>query len=185
MEEIKFEAFDKIPRLSREIVITEKIDGTNAQIYIADDFTTIKAGSRTRWIEPGKNDNYGFAGWVEKNKEELLKLGPGRHFGEWWGPGINRGYGLKEKHFSLFNTYRWSNPETRPNCCDVVPTIATGIFTTGLVEEALKILETRGSFASPGFMRPEGIVIFHTQGNLMFKKTLENDEKPKGAPIEA
>ena len=31
---MKFEKFDKIPRLSRDIVITEKIDGTNAQIYI-------------------------------------------------------------------------------------------------------------------------------------------------------
>jgi hypothetical protein len=29
-------------------------------------------------------------------------------------------------------------------------------------------------------MRPEGVVIFHTAGNLMFKKTIEKDEQPKG-----
>ena len=34
-------------------------------------------------------------------------LVPGRHFGEWWGSGIQRGYGLDEKTFSLFNAYRW------------------------------------------------------------------------------
>ena len=33
----EFQPFPKIPRLSREIVITEKIDGTNAQILITDD----------------------------------------------------------------------------------------------------------------------------------------------------
>lgn len=31
---LPFEKFNKISRLSRDIVITEKIDGTNAQIYI-------------------------------------------------------------------------------------------------------------------------------------------------------
>ena len=28
-------------------------------------------------------------------------------------------------------------------------------------------------------MRPEGIVIFHEHGRMLFKKTLENDEKGK------
>ncbi len=61
-------------------------------------------GSRTRWIT-AQDDNHGFARWVEGNKQELLKLGAGRHFGEWWGSGIQRGYGLQkgEKRFSLFN----------------------------------------------------------------------------------
>ena len=35
-DQIQFEAFDKIPRLKRGCVITEKIDGTNAQIYIPE-----------------------------------------------------------------------------------------------------------------------------------------------------
>ena len=31
---IKFEEFPKMPRLTREMIITEKIDGTNASIFI-------------------------------------------------------------------------------------------------------------------------------------------------------
>lgn len=50
--------------------------------------------SRTRWITP-EDDNYGFAKWANENKEELLKLGIGQHFGEWWGSGIQRGYNLQ------------------------------------------------------------------------------------------
>lgn len=91
---MEFVEFPKMPRLSRECVITEKIDGTNAQIFIADDCETMLIGSRTRWITP-ENDNAGFARWCMEHKEDLLRLGPGRHFGEWWGQGIQRNYGLK------------------------------------------------------------------------------------------
>jgi hypothetical protein len=38
-----------------------------------------------------------------------------------------------------------------------------------------------GSKAAPGFMKPEGIVVFHVAGNVGFKKTIEKDEEPKGA----
>lgn len=31
---LEFVEFPKIPRLSRDIIVTEKIDGTNAQIYL-------------------------------------------------------------------------------------------------------------------------------------------------------
>ena len=107
-----FVAFPKIPRLSRRCVITEKIDGTNACIFIGEDGEFL-VGSRTRWITP-ENDNHGFARWAYEHKDELLGLGPGRHFGEWWGQGIQRGYGLKEKRFSLFNTSRWMDDAVRP-----------------------------------------------------------------------
>lgn len=172
-----FQEFPKMPRLSRECVITEKIDGTNAQIYIADDFETMKIGSRTRWITP-EDDNAGFAKWCKANRDELLTLGPGRHFGEWWGLGINRNYGLKEKRFSLFNTSRWT-PENTPSCCGIVPELYRGIFDTNVVEECLNNLRKFGSIASPGFMRPEGVVVFHVAGNYGFKKTIEKDEVPK------
>ena len=55
----EFTGFPKIPRLSRECVISEKIDGTNACVYISNE-GDIQAGSHTRWITP-QNDNYGFA----------------------------------------------------------------------------------------------------------------------------
>lgn len=172
----EFEAFPKMPRLSREIIITEKIDGTNAQVFIADD-GTILAGSRTRWITPA-DDNFGFAAWVEKNADELRNLGPGRHFGEWWGAGIQRKYGQDRKRFSLFNVSRWS--EERPSCCDVVPTLYRGDFTTEAVDNTIAVLRDTGSMAAPGFMQPEGVIVFHIAGNVGFKKTLEKDEVPKG-----
>ncbi len=172
----EFEAFPKMPRLSREIIITEKIDGTNAQVFIADD-GTILAGSRTRWITPA-DDNFGFAAWVEKNADELRNLGPGRHFGEWWGAGIQRKYGQDRKRFSLFNVSRWS--EERPSCCDVVPTLYRGDFTTEAVDNTIAVLRDTGSMAAPGFMQPEGVIVFHLAGNVGFKKTLEKDEVPKG-----
>lgn len=172
----EFEAFPKMPRLSREIIITEKIDGTNAQVFIADD-GTILAGSRTRWITPA-DDNFGFAAWVEKNADELRNLGPGRHFGEWWGTGIQRKYGQDRKRFSLFNVSRWS--EERPSCCDVVPTLYRGDFTTEAVDDTIAVLRDTGSMAAPGFMQPEGVIVFHLAGNVGFKKTLEKDEVPKG-----
>ena len=173
-----FVAFPKIPRLSRRCVITEKIDGTNACIFIGEDGEFL-VGSRTRWITP-ENDNHGFARWAHEHKDELLKLGPGRHFGEWWGQGIQRGYGLKEKRFSLFNTSRWMDDAVRPACCHVVPVLYEGVFDSTEIYSALVGLRLAGSAAAPGFMRPEGIVIYHTAGNLYFKKTLEKDEEPKG-----
>lgn len=176
-----FTPFPKIPRLRRGMVITEKIDGTNAQIYISEDKKTVEAGSRNRWITP-KDDNYGFATWVMQNRHELVNLGPGHHFGEWWGPGIQRGYGLTQKKFSLFNTHRWGEGGkcTPPACCDVVPVIYSGEFSDDAIKASLDDLRNRGSRVSPGFMRPEGIVIYLPQANALFKVLLENDELPKG-----
>lgn len=208
----EFIEFPKIARLSRESVITEKIDGTNACIVIeeleghAPDGTlyhegglSLRAGSRTRWITP-VDDNFGFAKWAYENRCELLQLGPGRHFGEWWGSGIQRGYNLPkgEKRFSLFNTIRWclngrepqriitGDPriekyqDVLPACCGLVPELHRGIFDTTFCQDAIENLARYGSIASPGFMNPEGIVVFHVAANFGFKKTIKKDEVPKG-----
>ena len=176
-----FIEFDKIARLSRNCVVTEKNDGTNASIVITEDGEFL-TGSRTRWITP-TDDNYGFAKWAAANKEELLKLGPGSHYGEWWGLGIQRNYGLKEKRFSLFNTARWSDAAVRPACCSVVPVLYSGLFSTILICEALGNLAQYGSIAAPGFMKPEGIVIWHEAARMYFKKTIEKDDAPKSKQI--
>ncbi len=170
-----FVPFPKMARLSRDTVITEKLDGTNAQICITEDGDFL-VGSRKRWIVPG-DDNYGFAKWAHENKDELMKLGVGQHFGEWWGKGIQRSYGLEEKRFSLFNTHRWS--DNRPSVCDVVPVLYSGDFDTPWIEDIICGLREKGSAAAPGFMNPEGIVIFHTAANMYFKKTILKDDKPK------
>lgn len=173
-----FTEFQKIPRLTRPMIVTEKIDGTNAQVLVTDEGKVL-AGSRSRFITP-EDDNFGFAAWVRDHEKELLALGPGRHFGEWWGSGIQRGYGLKEKRFSLFNVSRWESQIARPACCGCVPVLYQGMFSTEAVVDVLQRLRADGSAAAPGFMKPEGVVIFHVAGNLMFKKTLEKDDEWKG-----
>ena len=197
-----FIEFPKMPRFARDCIITEKIDGTNACIYITEsgEFFT---GSRTRWITPDQ-DNHGFSRWAHEHKGELVLLGPGLHFGEWWGSGIQRGYGLAkgEKRFSLFNVQRWclasEEPQIIPSadprvvkmqsvlppCCHLVPVLRRSNFSgvSRMAESAMHELRERGSLAAPGFKKPEGIVIFHIAGNCGFKMTLEKDDQPKGNP---
>lgn len=209
---IEFRPWVKIPRLNRDITITEKIDGTNGAIGIVDmsapdvhetyyenvRYLRLDAGigwpyavyaqSRSRIITP-KQDNHGFAQWVWDNAEDLVTtLGPGLHFGEWWGHGIQGRYNdvlpKGEHRFSLFNTKRWFEPdvESVPNL-HVVPVLYEGAFCPASVlppwVKILHELRERGSVAAPGCTRPEGIVIYHHAANMMFKVTLENDEVPK------
>jgi hypothetical protein len=206
---MEFIKFNKIPRLNRDIIITEKIDGTNAQVYNLvlsnptvnqrDDFAVkgwrifdygfysfaVIPASRNKFLTL-KKDNFGFAKWVHENAEELIQLGPGRHYGEWWGKGVQRNYGLTEKRFSLFNVSTWktscSDAEgytSAPGCCGVIPTLYTGPMNMNMVDYFVSYLIDTGSIAAPGFMKPEGVVVFHTAANQYFKVTCENDEVPK------
>jgi hypothetical protein len=235
---MEFKEFKKIPRLSREIIISEKIDGSNGQIFIyspkdklrfpfsderdipsqefideycvyihpenphveEDDKLYLFAGSRNRWLKIGKqSDNHGFASWVKEHGAELVMLGEGRHYGEYYGKSIQRGYGLDHKRFALFNVSKWHDKrlekrlisvnektgeetytEVAPDCCEVVPILYEGEFCTETINGVLGILKTVGSKAVPGFMKPEGICIFHTAAGQYFKKTIENDSQPKG-----
>ena len=146
---IEFQAWPKTPRLFRDIVITEKIDGTNAAVIISECASYVDsvappasanveidgrrfhvgAQSRKRLITPG-DDNFGFAAWVAENADALARLlGPGYHFGEWWGSGIQRGYGLAkgEKRFSLFNVARYADADlSEVPGLGVVPVLYTG-----------------------------------------------------------
>lgn len=162
---MEFKSWPKITRVEkrRKPIFTEKIDGTNACIVI-DEEGNFACQSRSRFIVPG-DDNYGFAGWAHQNKEELMKLGVGYHFGEWWGFGIQRNYGEPGKRFSLFNTTRWGefNPNT-PKCVSVVP-----ILPVSSVEEAIEYLTNNGSVCAPGFDRPEGAVMFDLDTETCFK----------------
>lgn len=209
----EFEPFQKLPRYKRELVITEKIDGTNACVAIFEANSPEEyraamesgyclasevglesgssprfmfAGSRKRWIAPNGTipdpnkpgdylkgtDNFGFAQWVRDNAEDLFTLGLGRHYGEWYGQGIQRGYGMSEKRFALFNTGRWITDEgfVGPDCCEVVPLLN---FSTP--EEAMDSLATMGS-AVADYDNPEGVVVYHTASRQSYKITFENDE---------
>lgn len=175
---ITFEAFPKIPRLKSMVTITEKIDGTNAAVIITED-GQIAAQSRTRLITPGKDtDNFGFAGWVEANKDELLKLGPGRHFGEWWGLGIQCGYGMTKRVFSLFNVHRWSAQNPPPVCCSVVPVLYQGDDLTKGIGWAEGLLRD-GSIAARAeniqFDKPEGLVVYNHNSRSLSKVIFAGD----------
>lgn len=198
----EFRAFPKLARLNRDIVVSEKIDGTNAAVgvipvaqadpselheaifdgivaHIGDD--VVWAQSRKRVITP-EQDNFGFARWVHENAELLALLGPGYHYGEWWGSGIQRGYGLTggEKRFSLFNPETVMPPELRAlEGLGTVPVLYEGRFNQGAIGAALDTLRRHGSQAEPGFPKPEGVVIYHTAARTSFKVTLEGDGEPK------
>lgn len=180
-----FVSWGKIPRLNRDIVITEKIDGTNAAIGILDD-GTVYAQSRKKIITP-EQDSAGFARWVADNENAIRHLlGPGLHFGEWWGKGIQRGYGQDRKWFSLFNTKRWIAPGIDHASMEeigirIVPVLYEGPFDQAKIDECLASLREWGSVTSVGYTDPEGIIIFHTAANHCFKVTLKDDEKPKGS----
>lgn len=192
---MEFTEFDKISRLNREVIVTEKIDGTNGQVHIRvaegepelgydteigiDGISHyIRAGSRNRWVlHLGTDDNSGFGRWVHANAQELAGLGAGAHFGEWWGLGIQRKYGVPEKRWSLFNVGRW-NRVTAPACCHIVPILQEGIG-FGPVYAAIDLLKSQGSLVAPGFMKPEGVVAFHTHARTLFKMTIEKDEEHK------
>jgi hypothetical protein len=221
MSEVQFQEWPKIARLNREIIVTEKIDGTNAAVVIIprEEMDRVEAEpsfheervrffdgdasrmtafvedhavfvqSRKRFITP-KSDNYGFAGWVERNADALVhQLGPGRHYGEWWGSKIQGGYHMDHKAFSLFNTSRWERDEVLASGIDgldVVPTLYKGPFSEYAIKRALDDLREDGSLAaldSGVNTKPEaeGVVVFHTAANTAFKVTLKGDEAPKGA----
>lgn len=197
---IEFKEWPKTPRLLRNITITEKIDGTNAAIGIVpvDHDTTeqdpsiidyvmfhsqrfgIYAQSRTRLITPGKStDNYGFAGWVQANSGELVELlGEGLHYGEWWGNGIQRKYGMAEKWFSLFNTTRYADLQTDLNLA-VVPVLYEGPNDTAAIANTLESLRVNGSVAAPGFMNPEGICVYQAASRQISKVTLDKEDAGK------
>jgi hypothetical protein len=198
-----FEPFPKLTRFSHDWTISEKIDGSNAQINIVPEDTmspnikygpavavlmhenvvySVFAGSRNRLLDTSKTgDHAGFARFVADNARGFVEtLGAGRHFGEWYGAGIQRNYGLTEKRFALFNP-RWRGVEL-PDRVDVVPVLFEGYLShAGVFDNALIDLSLAGSKLVPGFMNPEGIVMYHGPSKTLFKRTFDYDEQGKWA----
>lgn len=181
-----FEPYGKTPKWRSQVIVTEKIDGTNVFIIVPEDpAQPLAVGSRNRYIRPGKStDNFGFAAWVADHEQVLRRLGPGRHDGEWWGVGIGRGYGLTDRRWSLFQAHRWSRVEDDgrtvlqhlglPDLVGTVPILTRGELlpegpeataTGGIadpIRAAIDLLRLRGSQAVPGYMKPEGVIIAHS-----------------------
>ena len=209
MTVIEFKPWPKTPRLYRSVTITEKIDGTNAAVIVKEfPFGThldeppanavlvfgpgkmdneglpaveylVSAQSRRRIVTPG-NDNHGFASWVWENAEYLARtLEEGHHYGEWWGVGIQRGYAMSKRVFSLFNLRKWGDTTFENDQLRTVPVLYRGAFGDWAVNESLSMLECHGSQASPGYTKPEGVCVFHEDSNQVFKVLLENDHLSK------
>ncbi len=171
MAGVEFKAWPKIPRGQHEkVTVTEKIDGTNACIIIQDG-ELAGVQSRNRLITP-LDDNYGFAGWVSDNWEELKSLGDGYHYGEWAGLGIQKNpRKLDGKYFYLFNTYRWNkgNPNL-PSICKVVPILYEGDSFPNIGRAVMLDLEKQS--AKDGY-KAEGVVIWYHKGRRYEKYTFE------------
>lgn len=208
----EFVEWPKTKRLFRDIVVTEKIDGTNSAIHISKgspfehpatvfEAYPLKQGeffidghvwyvtaqSRRRIITPGKTtDNYNFAAWVYDNAADLVRLlGEGLHFGEWWGQGIQRNYGMEGRRFSLFNTERYDHLNHDDAAVfdgsrlNTVPVLYEGTFSEAAITAALTNLREFGSVAAPGFPNPEGICVYHSQSRNVYKVTLDNNDAGK------
>lgn len=214
---VEFNEWPKTPRWNRTIVVTEKIDGTNACVTIVkqpfgtsidqdtskarlifrqEDYDeggtpdweyVVYAQSRKRVITPD-SDNFGFAGFVWENADKLVDaLGEGRHYGEWWGRGIQRGYGLDHRRFSLFNSGRWDRETFQHyglDQVDVVPILFHGTLDHQELTRVESELRAQGSLAAEvaggarGF-DAEGYMIWHSASRQIYKVLLEGDDISK------
>lgn len=189
----EFQAWPKIPRLfgAKNIIVTEKVNGTNAAVVIPEDDSGVFAQSRKKVITPG-NDNFGFARYVAEN-EVLLKeiLGYGTHFGEWYGEGIQKNeLGITGKRFMLFNVTRWrelfseaddargTQAKLKSLSLDVATVLYEGIFDTTAVANTVNDLRNNGSQHVPGG-KAEGVIVYHEASNQLFKVLCENDDMSK------
>jgi len=165
---VEFKAWVKIPRENPfNVTISEKINGTNSCIIIADG-EIVGVQSRKRFITP-ENDNYGFAAWSEKNKDELLTMGDGYHYGEWAGLGIQKNpLHLERKHLFLFNTFRWNeNNPNRPKCCDVVPVLYQGMLMPETIPGLLEELKSKDT-------EREGVIAYYHAFRKYTKHTIKS-----------
>ena len=171
MSAAEFKAWEKIPRENPfKATITEKIDGTNACIIISDG-EIIGVQSRKRLITVD-DDNYGFAKWVQDNDAELKMLGDGYHYGEWAGLGIQKNpHNLPEKHFFLFDTFRWNTGSPNlPVCCHVVPVLYQGLISGGTIELFLNKLKMDANTEET----PEGIIVYYHAFRKYTKHTIKS-----------
>jgi hypothetical protein len=185
----EYEKFPKIRRLDTVCVrITEKIDGTNGLVVVPEDPSLpLIVGSRNRVITPisvsgnKASDNFGFAQFVLENEKAFRDLGPGKHYGEWYGQGIGRTYGLSERRFALFNTQR---PLPEGSILTQVPLLYIRQLNGGLagLQSVMEALQVTGSKAVPGYMQPEGIVVTVDNVNykVVFNKTGPSPEEVPG-----
>jgi hypothetical protein len=163
-----WQPYRKTPRLYEDMIVTEKIDGTNACIETRDG-EVVGTFSRNRRCTLNE-DNHGFAAWVDERLDLLAEVLPdGLHYGEFWGSGIGRGYDLDHKRFSLFAVDRYDPRIEVVEGLYTVPVLLRHTFSTTSIMFTCNKLRAEGSTAAPGYPRPEGVCVFHTKSRTTFK----------------
>ena len=168
MADLEFKPWGKTARLkSFDVVITEKLDGTNSCVIIQDG-KLVGTQSRNRLITP-EDDNFGFSKWCWDNQLELERLGDGYHYGEWVGPGIQKNpMMLDEKQFYLFNTYRPA--DSLPDLVKQVPVLYEGPWFEDSVDEVASELQYQRVY------EPEGVVVYFPIFRKLLKWTFKYQE---------
>lgn len=169
-----FHGYPKTQRYDKlTYTISEKIDGTNAGIIVNEDpAVKLIATSKNKCITP-EDDNLGFAAWVQLHSAELRNLGPGHHFGEWYGRRINRNYGLTERKLMLFNVSRYRAhvvDSTLPEGVELETVLAGDVplmMLPQFIQESRDLLENQGSRHVLGFKSPEGLIIRDSFGRIV------------------
>lgn len=175
---IEHKAWPKTTRLCSRVIATEKLNGSNCALaiaeyaapvdsqalawsYIQDRWYGIGAQSRNRLITPA-DDHQGFAAWTLHNATRLIKLlGAGHHYGEWLNGTLY-----------LFNVKRWANvvedaKRLGLDTINHVPVLYEGTYYEGLAETLCEQLRKQGSAVD---VRPaEGIVIYWPHDDTMKK----------------
>lgn len=177
--------FPKFPSIERfdnlRCFITEKIDGTNGLIEVS--CQGVKFGSRNKWLSNG-DDNFGFYAYFSQYVDDMVawyhRNAPGynwepvRIYGEWFGKGIQRGYDLKERKFMPFSYGLAEDIEGvfAPNI--VLPEfLYQGKFSREVLNNCMNSLKEEGSQVVPGYMKPEGVVVYFPDYEFSLKETFD------------
>jgi len=176
-------------------IISEKVDGTNGLIEIEydDGLLAVRFGSRNRWLTLS-SDNAGFMNFFamfakkiaivpdilrakavnELDNRNKVCSNPIRIYGEWYGKGIQRGYGLDTKYFMPFHTIL-AEALIEANVPNIMPPhiMYTGKFDKQIADDMMNLLRTHGSGVTPGYFNPEGIVVYFPTYQFCLKDTFE------------
>jgi hypothetical protein len=202
----KLKRFGVTPELFGDVTLCEQIDGHAIGIHIEalkanpDGEVGVKPGdvlfygaggnanfyrvwvqNRQRIVTPDQHDVHGVASWARAHAAQLAEtLGPGIHFGEWWGYKICRGYGLGpgDRRFSLYNTARWGFIDgTQVPSLYTQPVLWEGNFLEGwaTIRNEMDGLLNHGSVASPGYRHPAGVVLYHHSADVMMQHTFKTE----------
>ena len=174
--------FKKFQKIKREEMLyvrcSQKINGTNCHVVF--DNGKWLAASKNRYLKKD-SDHFGFYRFVEENYIELFNiLGPGTHYGEWCGKGIQNGEGLSNRHWVLFsqkyvNILNFTKKNILENhICYKAPIIIQGrpvdfrLKTVKEIENKALNFISRGSFFSD--CPAEGIIT-QIEGESVFYKS--------------